>query len=298
MEEELNYATVTFNNNGTFINDKPNNLEVIYDEVKTGEQARDTNPDFPENEKKALVQWPTLLHLVAASLGIICVILVSVVIALSIHFSTIMSEQYRENINLTAMNQQLWTEKTDLEKQTAELTREKDGLNWTIGVILEYKNFPVNTHCPQKVCKPCLDGWVLFQSNCYLFSKSNYYPESMGWQGSRDQCKQKMADLVVIESQEEQEFINNHTKDYKHGYWIGLSYRNTMDTWMWVDGSNFTLMYWVTQQPGNQGYCALTPPSADPLANWHKVNCNLRNRWICETRALIKPDEESASLSK
>lgn len=54
------------------------------------------------------------------------------------------------------------------------------------------------------VCKPCLDGWVLFQSNCYLFSKSNYYPESMGWQGSRDQCKQKMADLVVIESQEEQ----------------------------------------------------------------------------------------------
>lgn len=27
--------------------DKPNNLEVIYDEVKTGEQARDTNPDFP-----------------------------------------------------------------------------------------------------------------------------------------------------------------------------------------------------------------------------------------------------------
>ncbi|XP_038566654.1 C-type lectin domain family 4 member M-like isoform X2 [Micropterus salmoides] len=263
MEEELNYATVTFNNNGTFINDKPNNLEVIYDEVKTGEQARDTNPDFP--------------------------------------VSTIMSEQYRENINLTAMNQQLWTEKTDLEKQTAELTREKDGLNWTIGVILEYKNFPVNTHCPQKVCKPCLDGWVLFQSNCYLFSKSNYYPESMGWQGSRDQCKQKMADLVVIESQEEQEFINNHTKDYKdemHGYWIGLSYRNTMDTWMWVDGSNFTLMYWVTQQPGNQGYCALTLPRADPLANWHKVNCNLRNRWICETRALIKPDEESASLSK
>lgn len=64
--------------------------------------------------------------------------------------NTVMSEQQRENINLTAQNLQLWTQKTDLERRTEELTREKDGLNWTMGVILEYENFPVNTHCPQR----------------------------------------------------------------------------------------------------------------------------------------------------
>ncbi|XP_044064185.1 C-type lectin domain family 4 member M-like [Siniperca chuatsi] len=298
MEEELNYVTVTFKTNGIPAQEKPNDLEIIYDEVKTKEQAWDTNPVIPENEKKAPLY--TLLHLVAAGLGIICIILVSVVIALSIHFNTVMSEQYRENINLTAKNLQLWTEKTDLERQTEDLTREKDRLNWTIGVILEHEIFPVNTYCPQKVCKPCLDGWVLFQSNCYLFSKSDSKYDWMGWQGSRDKCKKMEADLVVIESQEEQEFINNHTQDYneKHGYWIGLSIRDSMSTWMWADGSNFTVMYWVTQQAGNREFCALTLPRADPLANWHKASCDKRNRWICESRALIKPDEESAALSK
>ncbi|XP_068591987.1 C-type lectin domain family 12 member B-like [Cebidichthys violaceus] len=261
MEEELNYVTVKFNTDGISAH---------------------------ENKKKAPLC--TLLHLVAAGLGIICVLLVSVIITLSIYFSTVMSEQHRENSNLTAQNLQLWTEKTNLERQTEELTRERDGLNWTVGVILEYEDFPVNTHCPQKVCKPCLDGWVLFQSNCYKFSASEYSSYWRNWEESHDQCKQMMADLVVIESQEEQEFINNHTKVYNdesHGYWIGLS---KMDTWTWVDGSNFTVKYWKTQQDRFKVSCGLIQKRGDPLANWLKVSCAMKNRWICETRALIKPD--------
>ncbi|KAM6935592.1 C-type lectin domain family 4 member E-like [Lycodopsis pacificus] len=253
-----------------------------------GEQACDTNPAIPENTKRAPLC--TLLHLVAAALGIICVLLVSVVITLSIYFSTVMSEQHRENINLTAQNLQLWTEKTNLERQTEELTRERDGLNWTVGVILEYDNFPVNTHCPQKVCKPCLDDWVLFQSNCYKFSTSEYYSQWKSWEGSRDHCTQMKADLVVIESQEKQEFINKHTKYYddeSHGYWIGLS---KGDTWTWVDGSNFTVKFWKKQQNRYGELCGLIQKRADPLANWRKASCTMKNRWICETRALIKPD--------
>uniref|UniRef100_A0A8C9X621 C-type lectin domain-containing protein n=1 Tax=Sander lucioperca TaxID=283035 RepID=A0A8C9X621_SANLU len=260
-------------------NPKPNDLEIIYDEVKKWEEkALDSNPAISENEKKAPLCTP--LHLLAAGLGIICVILVLAVITVSIHFNTVMSEQHRENINLTAQTQQLWTEKTDLERQTEELTRERDRLNWTVGVIMEYQNFPVNAYCPQKVCKPCLEGWVLFQTNCYLFSTSDYYKDWRAWQGSRDECRRMKADLVVIESQEEQEFINNHTKYYNtasHGYWIGLS---GMGTWAWVDGSNFTLMYWKIQQPGYKVACALSLPQADPLANWHKASCDMRNRWI------------------
>lgn len=61
-----------------------------------------------------------------------------------------MSEQLRENSNLTALNKQLMSEKEDLQGQTRELTREKNGLNWTLGVILEYKDFPVDILCPQK----------------------------------------------------------------------------------------------------------------------------------------------------
>lgn len=39
---------------------------------------------------------------------------------------------------------------THLERKTEELTREKDQLNWTLGVILQYDRFSVKEHCPQK----------------------------------------------------------------------------------------------------------------------------------------------------
>lgn len=62
----------------------------------------------------------------------------------------VISEQSRQNTNLTEQNHQLWTEKTDLQRQTEELSREKDGLNWTIGFIMEHEIFPVKAFCPKK----------------------------------------------------------------------------------------------------------------------------------------------------
>lgn len=61
-----------------------------------------------------------------------------------------MSEQHREGNNLMAENLQLGTEITDLKRQREELTRERDQLNWTLGVIMEYQDLPVKTLCPQK----------------------------------------------------------------------------------------------------------------------------------------------------
>lgn len=61
-----------------------------------------------------------------------------------------MSEQQREMANITAQNLQLMTQKTSSERQTEELTRQRDQLNWTIGVIMEYQEFSVEKHCPQK----------------------------------------------------------------------------------------------------------------------------------------------------
>lgn len=58
--------------------------------------------------------------------------------------------------------------------------------------------------CLTTVCKPCLDNWVKFQSTCYLFSESNYSSNWKTWNESRGDCSKIMADLVVIESQDEQ----------------------------------------------------------------------------------------------
>ncbi|KAF7656816.1 hypothetical protein LDENG_00035880 [Lucifuga dentata] len=286
MEEEVNYVTVTFKPN-----DRCNDMEIIYEEVKSEGQVLVKTPVRQENVKKAPLY--TFLKLLAAGLGIICVILVSVIIVLSIHIQMIISGHDTKYSNLTAEIFELWMEKADLLRQTDELRRERDAFNWTMSVILEFDNFPVYAHCPQKVCKSCLDGWVLFHSKCYLFADSNYYKDWKEWDKSREYCRQMKADLVVIESQDEQEFINNHIKDYnddRHGYWIGLTEQDASGEWLWVDGSNLTVKFLIHQQRGYSGPCVLILARADPLANWNKASCYMRSLWICEARALTKPD--------
>uniref|UniRef100_A0A3P9JP37 C-type lectin domain-containing protein n=1 Tax=Oryzias latipes TaxID=8090 RepID=A0A3P9JP37_ORYLA len=288
QDQDLNYINVTFKANNTSAQEKTQNMEVIYDEVKTEEKSSDTHPKTSDDKKKPASHGR--LVWAAASLGILCLILIFVIASLSISFA---QEHRTQSMMLTAQNQQLQTEKTALQRQMQNLSTDRDKLNWTISVILDYQNFPVTELCPQKVCKPCLDGWVLFQSNCYLFTKDMYSSKWKTWKKSQEFCKEKKADLVVIETLEEQEFINNNTSEYdspKHGYWIGLSKTDTSGTWMWINGGNLTVMFWATEQPGYTQACALSKPQADPLASWDKVSCSMWNRWICETRALIKPD--------
>ncbi|RVE63227.1 hypothetical protein OJAV_G00165340 [Oryzias javanicus] len=292
MEQDLNYINVTFQDDhtskqGFFSAEKTQNMEVIYDEVKTGEKSRDTHPTTSDNKSKPALHGR--LNLAAASLGIICLILVFVITSLSIFFI----RGKRIQSVLMVQNQHLQTEKAALQSRMQNLSRDRDRMNWTITVIMDYQNFPVTELCPHKVCKPCLDGWVLFQSNCYLFTKDEFYSQWKTWKKSQEFCRDMKADLVVIETLEEQEFINNHTSRYdssKHGYWIGLSKTDSSGTWVWVNGGNFTVMFWATEEPGYSQACALSKPQADPVASWDKVSCTMRNRWICETRALIKPD--------
>ncbi|KAM4736474.1 CD209 antigen-like protein A [Anableps anableps] len=280
MEEELNYANVTFKTNdvSTHNDSEKSSLgEIIYDEVKTQEKKEDTRL-IRTAQKKRTQSHPLPF------LGMICFILVLAIIILSIYFTY---EQRRQSNILTKQNLELEAVNAALKSRTAELYR----LNWTLDVILKYDDFPVTKHCPQKECKPCLDDWELFQSNCYLFTKYDYSYQLKTWEQSQDSCIKENAKLVVINSQEEQEFINTKMEKYndnKHGYWIGLK-KDTKETWVWVDGRNITVAFWSTEEPGNKLTCGLSNPHLNHLSNWAKVSCSMKNRWICETRALIRP---------
>lgn len=54
------------------------------------------------------------------------------------------------------------------------------------------------------VCRPCEDDWKHFQSHCYWFRETNYFSYWTSWEASQKMCKEKLAELVVIESPEEQ----------------------------------------------------------------------------------------------
>ncbi|KAI3355683.1 hypothetical protein L3Q82_004270 [Scortum barcoo] len=90
-----------------------------------------------------------------------------------------------------------------------------------------------------QTAKTCPAGWRMFDSACYFFSTT-----SASWEQSRRDCRDKGADLVVIESYEEQKFL---TIFIKKETWIGLNDREKEDIWKWIDETPLTQ---ATKPPG------------------------------------------------
>uniref|UniRef100_A0A8C7MQW9 C-type lectin domain family 4 member M-like n=1 Tax=Oncorhynchus kisutch TaxID=8019 RepID=A0A8C7MQW9_ONCKI len=137
----------------------------------------------------------------------------------------------------------------------------------------------------QKIRKTCPDGWRLWGSSCYFLST-----EMKTWEESRLDCLNRGANLVIINSKEEQEFLFGLNK----GAWIGLSDSVTEGTWKWVDGTPLTTpSYWYSQQPDNGGdnpangeedCVELNTETWLPVKAWKDQSCFNNRYWICEKR--------------
>ncbi|XP_019210922.1 CD209 antigen-like protein D isoform X2 [Oreochromis niloticus] len=85
-----------------------------------------------------------------------------------------------------------------------------------------------------KMEEKCREGWMRFGCSCYFKST-----ERKTWSESRRDCQDKGADLVMINSKEEQIFVNKLGGES----WIGLYFKRTSSggyEWEWVDGSALT----------------------------------------------------------
>uniref|UniRef100_A0A4W4E1P5 C-type lectin domain-containing protein n=1 Tax=Electrophorus electricus TaxID=8005 RepID=A0A4W4E1P5_ELEEL len=123
----------------------------------------------------------------------------------------------------------------------------------------------------------CFKGWRKFGSSYYYFSNGR-----KNWAESRQYCREMGADLVIINSREEQEFI----KEVNIYAWIGLSDAQTEGIWKWVDGSPLTTEYWRTGEPndtGNDEDCAVYFNEVVSLNTWNDIPCSYETGWICET---------------
>ncbi|RVE67083.1 hypothetical protein OJAV_G00113670 [Oryzias javanicus] len=121
----------------------------------------------------------------------------------------------------------------------------------------------------------CPDLWMRFRSSCYYKSI-----EQKSWTDSRRFCQDKGADLLVINSREEQEFVLKLTPNKES--WIGLSAEGSSYPyeWRWVDGSPLTQTFWdeTLSKPSTNNY-AVVLSDERKLTQLH--NTYIRN-WICE----------------
>ncbi|XP_048378059.1 C-type lectin domain family 10 member A-like isoform X2 [Stegostoma tigrinum] len=127
-------------------------------------------------------------------------------------------------------------------------------------------------------CQPqleCPDQWKEFHQKCYYFS-----PNTEDWSTSQRFCLSKTSNLVVINSAEEQGFLNKEIRLTRH--WIGLNGTN-VDNWNWVDGTqyNTTFKFWAPGEPKDlRSYEACGGMKND--GRWNVYSCSQKLNFICE----------------
>nr|XP_046181212.1 CD209 antigen-like protein C isoform X2 [Oncorhynchus gorbuscha] len=164
--------------------------------------------------------------------------------------------------NLTKERDQLQNSYNNLTKERDQLKTERDVLS---GRLTNLKN-------------TCPEGWQTFESSWYFLST-----ETKTWEESRQDCLERRADLVIINSREEQTFLFN----LKKSVWIGLTDSDIEGTWKWVDGAQLITGYWYDPQPDNAGPtgeedCAEIRKDQSPLKAWNDLSCGSKLNWICE----------------
>lgn len=111
----------------------------------------------------------------------------------------------------------------------------------------------------------CPNGWIGFQRRCYYFAEVD-----RNWTSSKRECSSFNASLVVINSQEEMDFIKRYKGLADH--WIGLQRNLETEPWKWIDGTLFSNWFEV-RGGGECGYMNHRYIASS--------SCTREERWIC-----------------
>ncbi|XP_038641008.1 hepatic lectin-like [Scyliorhinus canicula] len=127
----------------------------------------------------------------------------------------------------------------------------------------------------------CPMQWTPFKEKLYYFVS-----HKATWHESEKFCQLMDANLVVINSSEEQMYIKWNIRD---DHWIGLNDIGEERKWHWVDGTDYAsnVKFWHTSQPNADTLieedCVVT--SAFYQGEWHDFPCDALHSAICEKAA-------------
>ncbi|CAL8329544.1 unnamed protein product [Boreogadus saida] len=126
------------------------------------------------------------------------------------------------------------------------------------------------------VCKQeCPGDWHNFGCKCYLISN-----EMESWKNSRELCVSYGADLVVVDSAEEMDFINIDGKSY----WFGATDEASEGLWRWVDGTVLSAdnPYWFSgHHDGGKDMNCLMSVWEETTHKWTDESCEESNHAFC-----------------
>uniref|UniRef100_A0A4W5R0C6 C-type lectin domain-containing protein n=1 Tax=Hucho hucho TaxID=62062 RepID=A0A4W5R0C6_9TELE len=155
----------------------------------------------------------------AVCLELLCVLLLARIIGLCLYYNGVL-DSYEKNCKTNST-----AERDQLQSSNIAMTKERDHLQTKLSMLKQQSEL----------------GWRYFSGSLYHISKGTKL-----WTESRQDCLSRGADLVIINSREEQVFI--HELIYKV-FWIGLTDRDEEGIWKCVDGTPLTTGYWMRGEP-------------------------------------------------
>ncbi|XP_036438788.1 CD209 antigen-like protein E [Colossoma macropomum] len=239
-------------------------VEVVVDIYESADTVRNHNANTERDDGSTKRKQQThhtgdtagsrRYRLTAVCLGLLCVLLLTAIIVLWIKFN-----------NLTIQRDQLQTSNTNLTKASEHFQKERDKLQERLCELRK------NTEQAQG----CFRGSVYYIST-----------EKKSWNESRKDCNSKGADLVIINSREEQEFISSVLGNTEA--WIGLTDIDTEGVWKWVDSSLLTTKFWFEGEPNDFNKnedCAVTgyrDAGSERVSTWADFPCSHIIVGLCE----------------
>ncbi|XP_036439417.1 C-type lectin domain family 4 member K-like [Colossoma macropomum] len=310
-EDKVEMVVDLYESADAYRGDEVEQLMVIYEsadtirghDLITETEDANANKTLQTLKKESHTAESRFYRLTAVCLGLLCVLLLTAIIALWIKLYSLMMSKEELQTKLTIERDQLQTsytnltiERDQLQTSYTNLTIERDQLqtnytNLTIekdqlqtiytNLTIERDQLQTERDLLQKRLSEL--EWIKNPEWRY-FNYSVYYisTESKTWNKSREDCREREADLVIINSREEQDFIE---KLRRGRAWIGLTDSETADVWKWVDGSALTTKFWRPTEPnGPYEHCVIIGEGSDPVNNWADYPCSYLFVWICEKR--------------
>ncbi|XP_020324194.1 C-type lectin domain family 4 member M-like [Oncorhynchus kisutch] len=258
--------------------------------------------------------WKRPSGVAAVCLGLLCVLLLAGIIGLAVYYGIISQRDSTERDLLQASYSLLTNERDQLQTSYNNMTEEKDHLQTRYNSMTEERDLlqacyslltnkrdqlqtsynkmteekdQLQTSCNSMTEErdqlqtrvrlseePCLAEWWKFGTSCYYVSSKMNTPGA-----GQKECRTMGGELVVINSREEQIFING----FKKNVWIGIYKKDGI--WKWVDSTPFTTTYWMEGEPNNfndEVVCVeISQTATDPLKCWKDGPC-VEQHWVCE----------------
>ncbi|XP_047434291.1 CD209 antigen-like protein C [Mugil cephalus] len=212
-----------------------------------------------------------ICRLVAVGLGLMCIIQAALNISLRLaHFSL--------NNSLTEERDECKKINLGIEARFRNLTEERDELYRTVydtTVIIQNLTKERN-ELKRMLNDSTQQVWVSFNGSFYYVSSTK-----KTWQDSRNDCLQRGADLMIINSQEEQNFARR----FRKYMWVGLNDKQTEGRWEWVNGNAMTTSYWSEGEPngGRRENCG-NVKNFEYDYSWNDEDCSTSLFWVCEKK--------------